>query len=412
MKKKVKMSLVFIIIICVIGFLTYTVYGITQMYKINKWQSAIGKELPSKFKKILPLKRDIRGRFYITGKVGIHKRDFILDTQARSMAKIENLQSLHASLWGVYPRAVKNLYGQQEKLALYMLDNVDIGDGLSLYKPLFSGITQTNALYALLDKDLLGKDILQHFVWKYSLDHDELTLFSNSDSDMIHEEAQNYTKIENALEEGVPLIFDAVKESYKYHFDLGYEGYISINKELYDKLKEKYPRKEYLSKTKDNCVDTTFMLTNVPIRINGLYIPDCELTYKSGFDMNLLGVGFIERFNFILGYQKGDKVVMKEDLYLQPRKIASKPNDFVYCPSKGFEVGYLEDGAVVTFLEVNGEANRKGLEIGDKVLDIDNGIVSLSADSINNGSVTSYIRKEKIIRLKIERNNIKIDLEI
>ena len=128
--------------------------------------------------------------------------------------------------------------------------------------------------------------------------------------------------------------------------------------------------------------------------------------------MNLLGVGFIERFNFILGYQKGDKVVMKEDLYLQPRKIASKPNDFVYCPSKGFEVGYLEDGAVVTFLEVNGEANRKGLEIGDKVLDIDNGIVSLSADSINNGSVTSYIRKEKIIRLKIERNNIKIDLEI
>lgn len=247
-RNKVKMTLLLVIVIGFVGGLSYFIYGVAQMYKINTWQNAIGKELPSKFKEILPLKRSSKGWFYITGKVGMHKRDFILDTQARSMARIENLLSLHANHWGTYPRAVKNLYGQQEKYALYTLDNVGIGDSLLLYKPLFSGITQTNALYGLLDKDLLGKDVLQHFVWKFSLDYDELTLFSNSDANMLREEACNYTKIENGLEEGIPLLFESVKELYKYHFDLGYEGYISINKELYEKLKKNILRRNTWSR--------------------------------------------------------------------------------------------------------------------------------------------------------------------
>lgn len=73
------------------------------------------------------------------------------------------------------------------------------------------------------------------------------------------------------------------------------------------KIEKKYPQKEYLVKRNGNLVDTTFMLTNVPIRINDLWIPDCKVTYRPGFDTNLLGVGFIERFNFMLGYQKGNK---------------------------------------------------------------------------------------------------------
>lgn len=412
-RKKVKMMLLSVIVIGIVGGLSYFIYGVAQMYKINTWQNAIGKELPNKFKEILPLKRSSKGWFYITGKVGTHKRDFILDTQARSMARIEHLQSLHASHWGTYPRAVKNLYGQQEKYALYTLDNVVIADGLPLYKPLFSGITQTNALYDLLEKDLLGKDILQHFVWKFSLDHDELILFSNSDADMLREEACNYTKIENGLDEGIPLLFESVKESYKYHFDLGYEGYISINKELYEKLKKKYPQKEYLVKRNGNLVDTTFMLTNVPIRINDLWIPDCKVTYRPGFDTNLLGVGFIERFNFMLGYQKGNKkIVAKEDLYLQLRRTASKSNDFMYCPSKGFDVEYSEDGAVVSFLEINGEASRKGLKIGDKVLEINHGAVCLSADSIKLGKVTLHINNCNELELKIKKNNKTVYMNI
>jgi hypothetical protein len=215
------------------------------------------------------------------------------------------------------------------------------------------------------------------------------------------------------LEKGVPLIFDAVKESYKYHFDLGYEGYISINKELYEKLKKKYPQKEYLVKRNENLVDTTFMLTNVPIRINDLWIPDCKVTYRPGFDTNLLGVGFIERFNFTLGYQKGNKkIVAKEDLYLQLRRTASKFNDFVYCPSKGFDVEYSEDGAVVSFLEINGEASRKGLKIGDKVLEINHGAVCLSADSIKLGKVTLHINNCNELELKIKRNNKTVYMNI
>lgn len=79
------MMLLSVIVIGIVGGLSYFIYGVAQMYKINTWQNAIGKELPNKFKEMLPLKRDTKGWFYITGKVGTHKRDFILDTQARSM---------------------------------------------------------------------------------------------------------------------------------------------------------------------------------------------------------------------------------------------------------------------------------------------------------------------------------------
>lgn len=411
MSKPIKKTIISTIIICIAGVLVYVTHGIVQMYKINEWQSGIGKELPMKFKEELPLQRDTRGLFYITGKVGSQKRNFILDTQARSMAKTENLISLHADYWGVYPKAVKNLYGQKEKYNMYTLDNVVIADKLPLHKPLFSAINKTNALYDLLDKDLLGKDILQHFVWKFSLDSDVLTLFSNSDAKMLGEEVRNYTKIENGLDDGVPVTFESEKESDKYHFDLGYQGYISIDKELYEQLKQKYPQKEYIIKRKENSADTTFMLTNVPVRIKDLVIPNCKVTYRQGFDMKLLGVGFIERFNFILGYEKRENIVT-ENLYLQPRKTVSKSNDFVYCPSKGFDVEYTDNAIIVSMLEVNGEAHRKGLRIGDKILDIDNGVVSLNANSFKNGLVSTYIRKKGAIRLRVERSGKKIDLKI
>ena len=56
-RNKVKMTLLLVIVIGFVGGLSYFIYGVAQMYKINTWQNAIGKELPSKFKEILPLKR-------------------------------------------------------------------------------------------------------------------------------------------------------------------------------------------------------------------------------------------------------------------------------------------------------------------------------------------------------------------
>lgn len=75
MAKSIKISLVSIIGISIIGFLSYFIYGTVQMYRINKWQSAVDKELPLKFTEVLPLQRDTKGLFYITGKVGSHFRD-------------------------------------------------------------------------------------------------------------------------------------------------------------------------------------------------------------------------------------------------------------------------------------------------------------------------------------------------
>lgn len=170
MKKKKKKLIIFLALFPVLAVVIFFVYGVVWTMKLYDRFDALGDNLPDKFRIELPLERDSTGYFCITAKINhLQEQSFILDTKAMSMFKMEDLKELGANFWDNSPLRTHNLYGQTEKLPFYELQSISI-DSLIINKPLFKGISKTNAMYDLLYKGVIGKDIIQHFVWKFSFD--------------------------------------------------------------------------------------------------------------------------------------------------------------------------------------------------------------------------------------------------
>lgn len=408
---KIKMFILYIFILLILAFILFFIYCVNWTYKVNKWQNSIGVELPKKFKRTMQIQRDANGYFCINSQVDGIEKSFILDTKATSMSRIENLRAMKADYWGTYPIPVKNLYGQQERLPLYKLGKLAICNDLFCNSPLFKGISDSNVLYSILYKDVLGKDILRHFVWKFSIDDNNLTLLSNVDTLTLKDETKNYTKIEEGLNSGVPLQFTSINYQCNFDFDLGFQGCISINKKIFELLRENNVFCEkYINQRVIGRVDTAYVFEHVNLKIMDLNISNCTLCYYPLIDRNLLGVRFIERFNFILGYQKKNDTSWQEDLYIQPRNLISGDDEFIFCPKIGFDVNVLGKEVFVTLLRIDKGGNK--LKVGDKVVEINNGEVSINTDSVASGNVTSYLQYQEKIRMKIERNGEILSIDI
>lgn len=308
-------------IIVLLGIAVYFVYGIFCIYRLNAKQKAMGTDLPDHFKEPFLMQRDLNGYFCIDGRLeGSTCDNFILDTKATRMSRIEKLEDVGANYWESYPMPVKNVYGQQEKLPLYEIPGLVVHNR-ELCKPLFKGIRKTNALYELLYKDVLGKDVLKNFSWKFSLDDGLVTLFSNKDSEMLKSESPGFVKINDGLKRDISLDFPITNCHGKFGLDLGCQGCINIDEELFDKLKLKSPYEKYLNERIEGRIDTAFVFNDIDIKFADMLISNCTLCYYPLVNRSLIGVRLIERLNFILGYHFMDNSsVLKEDLYVQKRR--------------------------------------------------------------------------------------------
>ena len=58
------------------------------------------------------------------------------------------------------------------------------------------------------------------------------------------------------------------------------------------------------------------------------------------------------------------------------------------------------------------EKGGNKLKVGDKVVEINNGEVSINTDSVASGNVTSYLQHQEKISMKIERNGEILSIDI
>lgn len=409
---KMKIFIISISTILALG-LIYFIYAISWIYRLNVKMNGIGNNLSDTFNIELPLLRDPNGYFCIMSKLdNLPKESFILDTRATNLARIETLRKMEARYWGTYPVFVKNTYGQMEKLSLYELKSLTIGKE-KLQKPLFKGISKTNAIYNLLYKKVIGKDILQHFIWKFSLDENKLTLFSNKNNTQVISEAQDFHLIKDGLiENKIILKSPLLSDNYRFSFDLGYQGEISIDKKIFQILKDKSSCIKYLNARNAGRIDTTYVFPGVTIEWDSFQIPDCELRYYPLTNRNLIGVKFIERFNFILSYQNPQGGPRSSDLYIQSRK--TNPIHINNCSHSnfGFEIGILGDILQVTSIEIGGKAQNTGLKVKDRIIDIDRNSIHLDEDYVLSGKINKYLYNKDSIFIKVQRDNKIIEYKI
>lgn len=405
-KKILKLSLLLIIIFLVVFYFIIPVY---RIIKINQWQDKIGESLPDTFKIELPVIRNQNHYFCIRATVNDqYEVDFIMDTKASPLAKIETINDFNANYWGDFPVYTSNFYGQKEKLTLYFFDSFSI-QSLSFNKPLFKGISKSNAMYDLMNNDVIGKNIIEQLFWKFSLDNEKMILFSNKDSLLLSRETENYVKIENGLNDNNNLFFSDISTQDDFLFDLGYGGEIMVNKKIFTCLSNKFSSKKYLSarSTSPNS-DTTYVFDGINVEWKNIKISNCQIVYRPVTNRNLIGVELANRFNFVLAYNEKKNNKREDNIYLQPRNNFQNFESIPYCSKFGFDIGNLENRFFVKRIEIGGLADKAGIRIKDKIVNIDHGNFNLNdVDSLD-----FYLSDKQSVSLSIEKNGEIINIEL
>jgi hypothetical protein len=370
------------------------------------WQNKMAETLPNTFRIELPVIQNDDKYFCIEAVINEnYKAEFIIDTKATPLMKIEAINNLNGNLWGKFPVPAWNSYGQAEIFPLYYFDSFKI-QSLAFAKPLFKGISKSNAMHDLLDKGVVGKQIIEQLFWKFALDDGKMILFSRNDTLLLQKETKDFMKIENGLRSDTPvLFFPDVSAQGDFLFDLGYADEIMVDKTIFVRLSKKFTSKKYLStRPAATWNDENYVFEKMTVEWNGIKIPDCRIVYRPVTNRNIIGVRLAGRFNFVLAYRKYGT----EDLYLQPREDFQNFKNTPYCSAFGFGIEKREGGFIIRRIEVDGVAAKAGLHLEGKVVHIDHG----SFDLNDAKQLDSYLEDKKSVTVGIETEGKIVDKEL
>jgi hypothetical protein len=366
--------------------------------------------LPDTFRIELPLLID-RGRFYIHGQIN-HQHDmkFTIDTKSSiSFVKSDDLERLKATYWGDLHKSSTNAYGQKQNVQhLYFFDSFEI-QSLSFGKVLFNEVASTDYLYDLIDKNVLGENILEMLFWKFSIDDEKMIMFSNMDDiALLKKETEGYTKIENGARDKIELSFPPVQASFKLYLDLGYNGEIEIDKKIFTQLAKQFSYKKVLDVQTKTTNDTIYVFDGLDIQWNEISVPNCLVIHRPKGNLTLIGTRFMRRFNFVLAYNAHKEnsyhhVFNTNDLYIKPVNNFDSIKGISYISDFGFGIGTLNKELLITDIEIGGLAEISGLKIRDKLLNIDNGVFDLSIKN-RRERFNAYLSDKKQVGVKIERD--------
>lgn len=96
-------------------------------------------------------------------------------------------------------------------------------------------------------------------------------------------------------------------------------------------------------------------------------------------------------------------ILAGEDLYIKQR-VDTIPTNQAKLSVLGLSLNLRGNAICVTALEINGLAETVGLKLGDKVIAVDNGSISVDAMSVSSGKLERYIQQADSLTLEIERN--------
>jgi len=395
----------------IMPLLLVAIYFLYNVCKIIIHQEKVGKSLPNKFRIEYPLVIDHKGYFSITGQINhSNNMEFIIDTKATCLAKEDDIENLNANYNGKFPIALKNAYGQKQKLSLYYFDNFALPP-LSFDKPVFYSIPKSNHLYDMMYKNVLGVNILKHLFWKFSIDENKIILFSSKDTLLRKKETDEFIKIKDGLRKNnLTISIHAFDKQKNFTLDLGFLGEISINNECFKLLSKEFSYQKILT-ARASTIDTTYVFENVGIKFDQFFVPNCQITYIPKINQNLIGARFMYRFNFILGYDYYNGKKSHDDLYIKPIENFQNFNSMPYVSSFGFSINKLNNNFVISNIKIGSIAELANLKIGDKIGCIDSGNFKIN-DSTVNKDLFLYLATKKSCKLSIERDLKKITIDL
>lgn len=256
----------------------------------------------------------------------------------------------------------------------------------------FTSVPKDNGMYNALYRTVLGRTIIENMGWKFDLDKNEMTLFSLTNEELLKRETEGFTLVKNGIND--LSLYGEQTDSLQLMFDLGSNYDLLIDKTVYEKLRKQQTPRRYAFFRREGLIDTVEEFQGITMYCNGIAIPDCTLDYIPSINKNVAGNIFAGKLNFIL---------VGEDLYIKQRTDIV-PTDQAQLSVLGLRLNLRNNAVCVTALEINGLAETAGLMLGDKVIAVDNGAVSIDEMSVSSGKLERYIQQADSLTLEIERN--------
>ena len=391
LKKIIRNSLKALLILFVAVF-AYFVYLAIWTYRFNADQKKIVENMDADFCQTSQIIRDPNGYFGIAATInGQHTDTLLFDTQAStSLAKQETLDRYEAEYWRRKPMPTFNFYKQVYFSKLYRVNNINIGN-CELKGVVFTSVPKDNGMYNALYRPVLGRTVMENMGWKFDMDKNEMTAFSLKNKEKLRQEAEGFTLVEGGIN-NFPL-YSKQTDSLSLMLDLGSNYDILIDKDVYEKLRQRHDSRTYVNYRREGLTDTIAEFSGITMYCNGVAVPDCVLDYMPSINKNVAGNIFAGKVNFVLA---------GESLYVKQRvDTLSAVNGF---PALGLNIYVREGNVCVTALEINGLAEKSGLRLGDKVIAVDNGAVGADIMSVSSGKLEKYIQQADSLTLEIERN--------
>lgn len=388
------LRIISVLFICVLIYLVYIIFWIRNF---NVEQSKAVENINVEFHQTFPIIRDPNGYFGVIATVnGQYVDTLLFDTQAStSLAKQETLDRYEAEYWKRKPMPTFNFYKQVYFSKLYKVNDITLGDG-KLEGVIFTSVPKDNGMYNALYRPVLGRAIMENIGWKFDMDNNEMVMFAPDNEQLLQHESKEFT----LAKEGVNdlQLYSEQTDTINVMFDLGSNYDIIMDKTVYEKLRKRQTPRMYTNYRREGLTDTIAEFHDINVFCNGIAIPDCTLSYIPSIDRNVAGNIFAGKINFILA--NGDLYIKKRtDGALQPIKDR--------LPSLGLRLNVRGNAVCVTALEINGQAEKAGLMLGDKVIAVDKGAIESDIMSVSSGRLESYIRQAKSLTLEIERNGEK-----
>lgn len=380
-----------VLFICVLAYFVYIIFWLRYF---NAEQSKAVENISVDFHQTFPIIRDPNGCFGVVATINGQYTDTLLfDTQAStSLAKQEILDRYEAEYWKRKPMPTFNFYKQVYFSKLYKVNDITLGDG-KLEGVIFTSVPKDNGMYNALYRPVLGRAIMENIGWKFDMDSNEMVMFAPDNEQLLQHESKEFT----LAKEGVNdlQLYSEQTDTLNVMFDLGSNYDIIIDKTVYGKLRKRQTPRMYTNYRREGLTDTIAEFHDITVFCNGIAISDCTLSYIPSIDRNVAGNIFAGKINFILA--NGDLYIKKRtDGALQPIKDG--------LPSLGLRLNVRNNTICITALEINGPAEKAGLMLGDKLIAVNNGAVSVSAMFVSNGKLEEYIQQANSLTLEIERN--------
>ena len=391
--KKIVCTLFKVLLVLVVIVFAYFMYAVAWIYRFNADQKRTVENVGPDFYQTSQLVRDPNGYFGIIATINNQCADTLLiDTQAStSLAKQEVLDRYEAEYWKRKPIPTFNFYKQAYFSKLYRVNEVGIGD-CTLKDVVFTSVPKDNGMYNALYRTVLGRTIIENMGWKFDLDKNEMTLFSLKNKNLLEQETEGFTLVKNGIND--LSFYGEQTDSLQLMFDLGSNYDLLIDKTVYEKLRKQQTPRRYAFFRREELIDTVEEFQGITMYCNGIAIPDCTLDYIPSINKNVAGNIFAGKLNFIL---------VGEDLYIKQRTDIV-PTDQAQLSVLGLRLNLRGNAVCVTALEINGLAETAGLMLGDKVIAVDNGAVSIDEMSVSSGKLERYIQQADSLTLEIERN--------